>query len=583
MGTCQAGQVLLGDNTCRDLEAPAGIFVKEGASNGGRLRLSADVAGPDSDAVGVAFPFQPDHHVLVVENQRGTDSASDTTRHNTAGVAVILNSHSPDTFPGPANRINTNDNYMTFFERDEDGTDKIVGRIEGVSPFDITNVLAGLASIGIQANPADLFKLEIELNPVEEWLTVDWPTLSGGSTGSLTHPGFVAPSLTGGSFTHGGAAPYFSVGTLPSASFNPGSLPSINWPGLDFANWSFNPGSLPSMAFSPGTAPALDWGYLDDPALGFSLTFPALSLGSLGQQGLGLQYTPPTFPTLTAGAITQGQSPFKKFALTVDEAELDQLKDRFSGHFGRLAGLAMQAKNDPVGFGIKYAKTTFSAGVTYESGSGDYAEWLERLDPEEELAVADVVGVHAGRISKKTDGASQVMVVSLKPIVLGNMPDEGRKHLYEKVAFLGQTLVRIRGRFAKGDLILPSGANDGTAIAVSPEQMTPGQWGHVLGVSWDEGGRLFGGGVSLANVAVGLSASPMAGVMRAELERSEARMQALQARNEALAAELASVRQRLAGVEAIDQQLASLAAAVEELRAERVAATQGSRIALVRD
>lgn len=568
VGNCAADEVLAGDNKCKTLEAPSGIFVREGASNGGQLRLSADVPGPDSDAVGVAFPFRPDNHVLVVENQRATDSETDTTHHNTGGVAVILNSHSPDLIPGIANRINTNDNYVTFFSRDGNGADKIVGRIEGVSPFDVTNIFTGLAAVAIQANPADLFKLNLEFNPVKDWLSVDWPTLSGGSAGSLTHPGFVAPSLTGGSFTHTAHAPSFSAGSLPSASFSPGTLPGIYWPGLDFANWRFDPGSLPSLSFNQGSLPGINWGSLAEPALGFSLSFPTLSAGSLGQAGLGLQYTPPTFPTLSLGSITEVKSPIKTFSLTVDPTELGQLGDRFVEQFGRLAGLAFKAKNDPVGFGITYVKAGFSAGVTYESGAGDYAEWLERLDPEEKLTVTDVVGVFAGKITKKTEGAAQVMVVSFKPVVLGNMPPEGHKHLYEKVAFLGQTLIKIRGPFAKGDLILPSGLNDGTAIAIAPERLAPGQWSQVLGVSWDQGGGLVGGGISLGNVAVGMSAAPMAGVVQAELRRSEARMAELRASNETLAAELNTVRARLAGVEALNSRLASLAAAVEALQAE---------------
>ena len=577
VGTCGAGEVLTGDSSCRKVEAPSGIFVAEGASNGGRLRLSADVAGPDSDLVGVAFPFVPDHHVLVVENQRATESEADTSRHNTAGIAVVLNSHSPLVGPGFGNRINTNDNYVTFYERDENSVDKITGRIEGVSPLDITNVLTGMAAVGIQANPADLFKLNVELNP--DWLQFTAPTLSGGSAGSLTHPGFVAPSLTGGSFTHTAIAPSFSPGTLPSASFSAGSLPAIHWPGLDFANWRFDPGSLPSLSFSPGASPGINWGSLAQPALGFSLTFPTMIAGSMGQSGLGLQYTPPTFPTLNPGGISQLQSPFKTFELSFDMVEGDQLGNRFVEQFGRVASLAWKAKSDRIGFMIQYAKAAFSAGVTYESGFGDYAEWLERMDPEEKLAVTDVVGVFAGRITKNTGGANQVMVVSFKPVVLGNMPPEGQKHLYEKVAFLGQTLVKIRGPFSKGDLILPSGLNDGTAIAVSREKMASNQWEQVLGVSWDQGGPLQGGGMSLGNVAVGMSASPMAGVMQAELKRSDARMAELLARNETLAAELNTVRTRLSSVEATNARLLSLAAAVDELKAQLNQAAPSLRIA----
>lgn len=568
VGTCGAGEVLVGDGTCKALEAPSGIFVAQGASNGGRLRLSADVPGPDSDAVGVAFPFQPDQHVLVVENQRATGSDTDTSHHNTGGVAVVLNSHSPNPVPGFANRINTNDNYVTFYQRDENQTDSVVGRIEGVSPLDVTNIFTGLAAVALQANPADLFHLQVELNPTEDWLTVNWPTLSGGSPGSLTHPGFVAPTFNAGFILRtDNRAPSFSFssGTLPTASFSAGSccIPFVA-PSL-----SFNPGSLPTLN--------IDWGSLTSPGLGFTETVSTLNWGSLGQQGLGLQYTPPTFPTLSAGSVS-AQSPFKTFSLTWDDTQGLQLQDRFLEQFGRVATLAFKAKNDPVGFGIQYLKAGFTAGVTYESGAGDYAEWLERLDPTEKLGVADVVGVYAGKVTKNTEGASHVMVISFKPIVLGNMPDKDRQGLYEKVAFLGQTAVKIRGTFRKGDLILPSGRQDGTAIAVAPDRIVPDQWEQVVGVAWDQGGKPFGG-VSLANVAVGLSSPQMARVMQAELRRSDAQMAALQASNETLAGELKAVRQRLAGVETLNAQLRSLAVAFEELKAELDQTTRFSRIA----
>jgi Tfp pilus assembly protein PilN len=87
-------------------------------------------------------------------------------------------------------------------------------------------------------------------------------------------------------------------------------------------------------------------------------------------------------------------------------------------------------------------------------------------------------------------------------------------------------------------------------------------------VSWDQGGSLTGGGITLGNVAVGLSGSPMAGVVQAALARTDARMAQFQATNDALAAELSTVRTRLAEVESLNTRLLSLAAAVEGLKAE---------------
>ena len=537
-------------------EGPAsGIVDADGASNGGKLRLSADVPGPTSDPVGKAGDFQPEHHVLVVENTRATTSDTDITHHNTGGVAIILNSHSPDAVPGPANRINMNDNYVTFFARDGNHSDKIVGRIEGVSPFDVTGVFTDLASFGI--GTADLFKLDIELNPVQDWLHFTAPTMSGGSVGSLTHSGFVAPSFSAGGvggwnrgsidFSPGG------VSNFSRGSFSPGSLPSIYWPNpcftsLDcfniFGSWSFNPGTLPSMTLPDFnfTAPSLTFNAPD-----FTFTPPSINWGSLGQAFMGLQFTAPTFPTLNPGGITQINSPFKKFDLSFNTAAGANLPVQFAETFGGAAAFAWDAKSDPVGFAMKYAQTSFTAGVTYESGSGDYAEWLERLNPDEKLVVTDVVGVHGGKVSKTTEGANQVMVISFKPIVLGNMPDENRKDQFEKVAFLGQTLVKIRGVYRKGDLIVPSGFEDGTAIALPPQRFPLDQWERVVGVAWADGGDRKGG-VSLANIAVGMSTTQMAKVMRDESQRSDARITALE--------------QELEGVKALKEELLALVAQI---------------------
>ena len=73
-----------------------------------------------------------------------------------------------------------------------------------------------------------------------------------------------------------------------------------------------------------------------------------------------------------------------------------------------------------------------SSGVVYNTTGADYAEYLPRLDPEEEIDAGDIVGVFGGKVTKQTRGAHQVMVISSAPAVLGNMP-QGEDHaLHEK-------------------------------------------------------------------------------------------------------------------------------------------------------
>lgn len=157
-------------------------------------------------------------------------------------------------------------------------------------------------------------------------------------------------------------------------------------------------------------------------------------------------------------------------------------------------------------------------GVTYESGSADYAEWLERSIPNERILPGDIVGVRAGKISKVTENASQLMVISTKPAILGNMPEEGKAHLYNKVAFMGQIPVKVKGIVLSGDYILPSGDNDGLGIAVSPDKITAKQYKQVVGIAWSES---FMGedGFSVINMAIGLNSNAISEFVEKQEER----------------------------------------------------------------
>ena len=146
-------------------------------------------------------------------------------------------------------------------------------------------------------------------------------------------------------------------------------------------------------------------------------------------------------------------------------------------------------------------------GVAYVSGSADYAEWLKKANPTEKFSFGDVVAVKGGNISKMTDEADHYMVISMAPIVLGNMPIKGKEADYEKVAFLGQVPVKVKGVIHIGDYILPSGLNDGIAVAVSKADMTTRQYQKVIGVAWSDGYSPTS--YSMINVAIGLDQNPL--------------------------------------------------------------------------
>jgi|GEM_PF-6981974 len=129
-----------------------------------------------------------------------------------------------------------------------------------------------------------------------------------------------------------------------------------------------------------------------------------------------------------------------------------------------------------------------AGGVEFAGPGNDYAEWLQQASESEAIGPGDVVAVRAGRIALDTTGADQVMVVSTAPIVTGNRPFEDEKGGivgWQKVAFIGQAPVRVLGPVTAGDLLIPSGLHDGTAIAIHPASIAPDQLTQVLGVAWE--------------------------------------------------------------------------------------------------
>jgi hypothetical protein len=152
------------------------------------------------------------------------------------------------------------------------------------------------------------------------------------------------------------------------------------------------------------------------------------------------------------------------------------------------------------------ANAIASVGVTYASGSGDYAEWLLRDPESRDLSYGEIVGIHAGKVSLETEGADHYLVVSMRPIVLGNAPQEDQEALYEKIAFMGQVPVRVSGPVALGDYIVPSGNNDGVGIAVHPDDMKAGDYHRIIGVAWEEAPNQ---PLNFVNVAVGINANDL--------------------------------------------------------------------------
>lgn len=148
-----------------------------------------------------------------------------------------------------------------------------------------------------------------------------------------------------------------------------------------------------------------------------------------------------------------------------------------------------------------------NAGIVYKSKGADYAEFIPKKNPSERFLPGDIVGIKGGFVTRSTRDAEKVMVVSRRPIVLGNMPKEGEESNYERIAFIGQVEVRVIGPVNAGDFIIPTGRGDGVGVAVSPDEITLEQLLQVAGVAWSD---IQSEGIGYVNLAVGLSSNDAA-------------------------------------------------------------------------
>jgi hypothetical protein len=123
------------------------------------------------------------------------------------------------------------------------------------------------------------------------------------------------------------------------------------------------------------------------------------------------------------------------------------------------------------------------------------------------------------------------MAISTNPAVLGNVPSDGNVAGMEKVAFMGQIPVKVRGIALSGDYILPSGLHDGTGIAISPNKITAEQYREIVGVAWSTSIRE--NGITYINMAIGLNSNDVATLVakqQKELKEMENKYKSLEDR-----------------------------------------------------
>ncbi len=170
-------------------------------------------------------------------------------------------------------------------------------------------------------------------------------------------------------------------------------------------------------------------------------------------------------------------------------------------------------------------------GVEYTSGNGDYAEWLPRQDKNEYITAGDIVAVKGGFITKDLNEVEQIMVVSHRPIILGNTPDPSQTHFGNNVAFMGQVPVKVMGPIETGDYIVAHSTIKGYGIGKSQEEMKAEDFQLAVGRSWEQN---LNEGPKMVNTVVGVHNGDWVTI----IQKLQKKQQAYEAQFEAIEAKV---------------------------------------------
>ena len=210
-----------------------------------------------------------------------------------------------------------------------------------------------------------------------------------------------------------------------------------------------------------------------------------------------------------------------------------------------------------------------SGGVQLGGAGSDYAEYLLKDDPAEEIVPGQIVSVRNGRIVARGAPADHYMVVTNHAIVAGNRPSEEEADLAKRglVCFIGQVPVQVGGPVKSGDFILASEKEDGTGIAMPARSITPDAMHRVVGRAWESSNEE---GLKTINTVVGLDQTSLAAPV---LERLACENRELRATNNVLATKIAAYEEKLTALEARDEAREARLTQLENVLAKRATST----------
>eukprot|EP01043_Picozoa_sp_COSAG02_P085654 COSAG02_NODE_23262_length_724_cov_1.337600_1_plen_240_part_11 len=105
-------------------------------------------------------------------------------------------------------------------------------------------------------------------------------------------------------------------------------------------------------------------------------------------------------------------------------------------------------------------------GVHLKSRAGDFAEWHPRAPDQAEFEAGDLVALGPHGLTRETQGARQLGIISRQMAVAGSVPATVEEQARgDTVAYTGRVMLKVRGKCSAGDHLAPSSLQDGTAIA----------------------------------------------------------------------------------------------------------------------
>jgi hypothetical protein len=126
-----------------------------------------------------------------------------------------------------------------------------------------------------------------------------------------------------------------------------------------------------------------------------------------------------------------------------------------------------------------------SGGVVLSSSGADYAEYILRENLAEKFDPCDIVGIKNGKVVKSNQPADQYMVISQKPVVIGNTPKASQIEEHELISFVGQVYVKVRGAVNAGQYIVASTSEPGVGFSRSRNELSNDEIQRVVGQAWE--------------------------------------------------------------------------------------------------